>query len=404
MCASAAALIPDSQPICLAVDDSLFPRTGPHIHGVSWRRDPLGPKFHTNFIRAQRFLQFSMAVPTGESSQGIRMIPVDFLHCPTPTKPGKKTTDEQRQQYRRDCRTNTLTKQASKRLSCLCASLPPDSKGQPRHVHLLGDGQYTNATILKHLPPRSTFIGRIRKDAKLYHLPVNNPESQRGRRRIYGDIAPTPEQIRTDDSLGWETISVFAAGASHECRVKTVTEVLWRTAGPQVLKLVVVAPIHYRPRKGSKLLYRNPAFLISTDPQLSTQQIVQEYVGRWDVEVNFREEKSLIGVADAQVRTPTSTQLLPAFRIAIYSLLLLAGIQAAAEGGMCALPPPKWSKQNKPQRTSTQRLIQILRAEVWRRGLGLEENFSGFLARPSPSKKPEILPPSLPSALLYCNA
>ena len=40
-----------------------------------------------------------------------------------------------------------------------------------RQLILSGDGSYTNKTVLRNLPPRTTFIGRIRKNAKL-HLPL----------------------------------------------------------------------------------------------------------------------------------------------------------------------------------------------------------------------------------------
>ena len=402
----AAALIPDGQPICLAVDDSLFPRTGAKIPGTAWRRDPLGPKFHTNFIRAQRFLQFSVGVPVSPQAETRRMIPIDFLHCPTPAKPGKKATEDERKLYRQDCRAHRLTAQASARLESLCASLPPDCQGQPRPVHLLADGAYTNGALLKHLPPQATFIGRIRKDAKLHCLPPATTQTHRGRRLLYGPVAPTPEQVRTDEAHPWQTISVFAAGARHECRVKTMTDLLWRTAGAGLLlKLVVINPIHYRPRKGSKLLYRQPAFLICTDPHLDTQQIVQQYLWRWEVEVNFHEEKSLLGVGDAQVRAPASAQSLPAFRIATYALFLLAGIRAVSQvGNVPALPPPKWSAGAQPPRPSTQRLLHHLRAEVWGLGLGLGSNFSDFATPSHPAIKSEKFLPSLSSALLYCNA
>jgi hypothetical protein len=402
----ATALLPDSQPICLAVDDSLFPRTGTKIPGVAWRRDPLGPKFHTNFIRAQRFLQFSMAVPIESQSEIMRMIPIDFLHCPTTPKPAKNATEEELKQYRQHCRAHRITTLASARLAALCDHLGPDSQGKPRPVHLLADGQYTNGAVLKHLPANTTFIGRIRKDAKLYCLPPADPETHRGRRPLYGPLAPTPEALRTSDAHPWQTISVFAAGAHHQCRVKTLTHLLWRTSGARLqLKLVVIAPIHYRPRAGSRMLYRQPAFLICTDPNLDTQQIVQQYVWRWDVEVNFHEEKSLLGVADAQVRAPASTQSLPAFRIATYALLQLAAIHAVSQGAnVSALPPPKWAAHAKPLRTSTQRLLHQLRAEVWGRGLGLNLNFSDFANNAQSHMKSEKFYPSLSGALLYGNA
>lgn len=192
----------------------------------------------------------------------------------------------------------------------------------------------------------------------------------------------------------------------HQCRVKTLSGLLWRTAGAsRPLKLVVIAPLHYRLRANSRMLYRQPAFLICTDPALDTQQIVQNYVWRWDIEVNFHEEKSLLGIGQAQVRTPASTQHLPALLIASYALLLLAAIRTASQSSPSALlPPPKWSARAQPVRTSTQRILHQLRAEVWGRGLGIDTgNFSGFWTRNPPHQKPQNPRPSLVDALLYCN-
>ena len=42
----------------------------------------------------------------------------------------------------------------------------PDTR--QRQLLVSGDGSYTNRTVLRQLPERTTFIGRIRKDAKLF--------------------------------------------------------------------------------------------------------------------------------------------------------------------------------------------------------------------------------------------
>ena len=404
---SVAAALSEQAPLCLALDDSLFRKTGTKTHGVAWRRDPLGPKFQVNFIRAQRFLQFSAAVPSPEHPQAIRMVPVDFLHCPTASKLGKQATPEQLSTYREACRQANLGTQAISRLSAIHASLPPQPDGQPRSVRLLVDGHYTNRTVLQPLPPHTTLIGRVRKDAKLYYPAAASPAGKLGRHALYGAVAPTPEQLRTDESTAWETLSVFAAGAQHQCRVKTLTGLLWRTSGvKRSLKLVVIAPLHYRLRTGSKLLYRQPAFLLCTDPDMDTQQIVQNYVWRWDIEVNFHEEKSLLGIGQAQVRTPASTQHLPALLIASYAMLLLASIRSLSPAEPpVLLPRPKWCARSNPIRTSTQRIVHQLQAEIWGRGLGLNpQSFSGFPSRRHPNQKSQKLLPSLADAVLYCNA
>jgi hypothetical protein len=61
-------------------------------------------------------------------------------------------------------------------------------------------------------------------------------------------------------------VRVFAAGQERDLPVKVVDLVYWRSSGATMpLKLVLIKPLGYRLRKGSKLLYRQPAFLICTD-------------------------------------------------------------------------------------------------------------------------------------------
>ena len=73
-------------------------RAAPKSHGVGWKRDPLGPKFQTNLVRGQRYLQLTAAWPGPDGRA--HMIPVDFTHAPTPPKPPKKASALQRQQYK----------------------------------------------------------------------------------------------------------------------------------------------------------------------------------------------------------------------------------------------------------------------------------------------------------------
>src|ERR1019366_230311 len=76
--------------------------------------------------------------------------------------------------------------------------------------------------------------------------------------------------------------------------------------------------------------HSSPAFLICTDEQLDPRTIIETYFQRWDIEVNFRDEKTLLGVGQAQVRCPRSVQSAPALTVASYALLLLATQRAFA--------------------------------------------------------------------------
>jgi len=389
-------------PLSVAIDDTLLRKTGIRIPGVAWRRDPLGPRFQTNFVRAQRALQFSANLPLPRGHH--RMVPIAFLHAPTPVKPSSKATPKQQADYRDAARLARLSLLASQQIAVLRESLNAEPGGSSRPLHLFVDGGYTNSTVLKSLPANTVLVGRIRKDAKLYQLPPVAPGlKMRGRPRRYGAPAPTPEQVRTDESP-WETITISISGAEHRVRVKVRRNLLWRTAGLiHTLQLVVIAPMGYRLRKGAKLLYRQPAFLICTDPNMDLQTLVQGYVQRWDIEVNFREQKTLLGVGQAEVRNPNSVQDVPALQVASYAMLLLAMVRAAAASPRAdTLPLPKWAATGTPPRQSTQRGISQLRGEVWGRALGLTI-FSDFMLSVPPATSPEKLLSHLPYALLYAQ-
>ena len=379
-------------PVLVSVDDSLLPKSGPKIPGTAWRRDPQGPPFQTNFIRAQRVLQFSALLPVPDSP-AMRGIPIDFLHAPTAPKLAGNASSEQKTEHQKLCDQLNLSCRAIQQ----CKQIRQQFEG--RKVILLSDARFTTKTFLAGLPADVTLIGRLRKDAKLFYPPTEQPA--RGRRRLYGAQAPTPEQLRQDEQLAWQQVRVHAAGADHDCRIKVLDGVLWQPAGAQrSLRVVVIAPLGYRPRKGARVRYRDPAFLICTDPTMSPEKIVQAYFWRWDIEVNFRDEKTLLGVGQAQVRNQNSCQSVPAFQVAAYALLLLAAAQTHHAD---ALPPPKWRDQRAPERVSAQRLIQNLRFQVWGRGLGVP-NFSDFSSSPSSTQNPEKLLQALPSALIYAQS
>ena len=58
----AAAFLSGNEALVVAIDDSHRGKTGEHIPGVGWHRDPLGPQFHTNLARLFRFIQISAAI------------------------------------------------------------------------------------------------------------------------------------------------------------------------------------------------------------------------------------------------------------------------------------------------------------------------------------------------------
>ena len=361
--------------IYVHMDDTLLYKSGKKIIGTAWRRDPLGPPFHTNFIWGQRFIQLSVALPEKSGASRSRAIPVDFYHCPSVKKPRKTDSQEQWDDYKEKKRKINLSLQGVERIKHLRTKI--DNLGAEDYQIVLGvDGSYTNENVLKNRPPRVTLIGRIRKDTALNKIPGGS-EDKAGRKRIYGEALPKPEEIRTSDKYPWQEVKAWAAGKTHNFNLKIVDNVRWRKAGKENLKLIIIRPLGYRLTKKSRLLYRQPAYIICTDPNLEIKKILQAYLWRWEIEVNFREEKTLLGCGQAQVRTKDPVEKVPAFTVAIYSLLQLAANRVRQTGGINHLPNAKWYPRKNNERETTGDLLNAIKAQMLTKTMDI--NFYDFV-------------------------
>lgn len=390
-------LLDQQQDIVAHLDDTILKKKGKKIPGTAWRRDPLGPPFHTNFIWGQRFLQISLALPEHKGSSRSRAIPIDFHHCPTVQRPSQKADSQCWTEYRKQQRIVNLSQQGIQRIIKLREDLDRDGM-TAKELYLSVDGSYTNQNVLKKLPSRVTLIGRIRKDSKLYCLPLEQPQT--GRKKAYGLPLPTPEQIRQSQQYPWQQVKAWAAGKTHDFDVKVIQNIRWRTAGQlHTLQLMVIRPLGYRLTKHSRILYRQPAYLICTDPTLSAEKLLQNYLWRWEIEVNLRDEKSVMGCGEAQVRNPKSAAKAPAFITAIYSLLLLASHKYMKRDNALVMPNPKWYPKKKDSRLSVNDMINLLRTQLWGRALGTR--FSDFVKQQSHLKNTKNVAEPFTSALFY---
>jgi hypothetical protein len=393
-------LTPASRPLCLALDDTILRKTGKTIPGAAWRKDPLGPPFNLNLVWAQRRIQLSAAV--ADKDHEVRMIPISFMDASTPRKPAKTAPPEALELYKERMKQRNLNTLAVQALGQLQAERATENAGAAPDLRVVVDGSYTNKNVLRHLPASTTLIGRIRKDAKLSAKP--DTQAARGRKRFYGADLPTPEQIRQDPNIPWITVRARASGKWRDFEVKTLSPVRWRAAGDMDLRLVVIRPVGYRLRKGARRLYTRPAYLICTDPALPLEDLLQEYIWRWDIEVNHRDEKTILGVGQAQVRNQHSVENVPAMAVAAYAMLHVAAIKAYGPGGQpAAIPQAKWRKPGKKKRPSTQDLVNELRRELWALAIR-PEILSDFMNTAHGHTKPLKFEPNLCSTLFAATA
>ena len=366
---SVAECLDNDAPFYAVLDDTIVRKRGRKVSGTAWKRDPLGPAFHNNFIWGQRYLQMSALLPDKNVSRRARGIPIDFIHAPTAKKPRKNAQQEEWDAYKAAQKPCKVTVLGSKRINEL------RSQVSNRKLICAVDGAFTNQEVFRNIPPNTALIGRIRKDAKLFAPPEAETGLRRGRKKFYGAPLPTPEQMRQDDTIPWQKVTAYAASKMHDFDVKVISPVRWKGSGERDVTVVIIRPLSYRPRKGAKLLYRNPAYLICTDISLPLEQLLQGYIWRWEIEVNFRDEKTIMGVGQAGVRTEAAVKNLPAFQVATYSYMLLAAELVNVSAS--SLPAPLWQRKTPNGRCSTQKIQSIFRCELWIPNFS--ENKRGFM-------------------------
>jgi hypothetical protein len=379
-------LVSKTQPVVVALDDTIARKTGHRIPNASTLRDPLSPVYHTNLVWALRFIQAVLLICPADGIGAARAIPIAFNLAPPVAKPkkkkapqpapadtnnnadtdakkvGKKTADPEWKQYYKKRRAEGLSAQGALLIQEIRSRLDAITDFTQRILWVVVDASYCNFTVLRQLAERTVLIGRTRKDIHLSALP--EPQSGRGRRRFYGRDLGTPEQMRKDDSIPWQRAAIFAAGRSHQLRYKSVGPVLWRRGAQRLpLRLIIIAPLAYHAH--GHRLYRQPAYLLVTDPAADVIQVLQAYFYRWEIEVDQKDEKDLLGVGQAQVWSKQAVSHQPAFHVASYAMLLVAAIQCFGLNSTASLSRlPHWRKPKPPLRLSAAQLIARLRAEL----------------------------------------
>ena len=344
-------------PVTVAIDDTKLRKTGKKIPGASWQRDPLSPPFHLNFLYGLRFLQASLLFAHyREGDFPPRAIPVRFQEAAVLKKPGKRASDDQLQKYKELKQLQNLSTQTLTLLQGLRESL--DSRGGAgRLLLMVGDGSFCNKTMFRAQRDRTELLARCRKDARLcLPAPV-------GERRKYDQKVFTPAQVRQQQDLPWQQVQVYLGGKRRLVKYKELQGVLWkRGAGTSALRLLVIAPVPYKLSKHARTNYREPAYFLSSDLLTKTKLLVQACFDRWQIEVNHRDEKDILGVGQAQVRAVQSVPRHPALAVAAYSMLLLAALREFGPGRTDNyLLHPVWRKDSK--RPSFLDIVTLLRKE-----------------------------------------
>jgi hypothetical protein len=150
------------------------------------------------------------------------------------------------------------------------------------------DGAYAARALVRPLLAEgATIVTRLRRDAKLFDLPVNKT-GQRGRPRKYGQnrISLAKRAGRRD---GWQTVKYLCRGVVTTGRYKTFLATSHVVGGAVRVVLLEHAS-------------GNWAAYVSTDTSMNVETILKIVSDRWSIEEHFHDVKEIWGAGQQQVR------------------------------------------------------------------------------------------------------
>jgi SRSO17 transposase len=271
-----ARLLPPDAAVLIAVDDTLFRRSGRRVHAAAWCHDgsAKGPT-------SNRVAWGNCWVIAG------LVVRLPFLDRPICLPVAARLWHKQ----------DGPTKQiiAAELVTALTAACPG------RTVHVVADAWYAGADGTAGirnrprpgLPPAVTLTSRLRANAALHAIATPIP-GRGGRPRRRGAKLGTPTDLAA--AATWTPTRIHRYG-HHTTVTITETRCLWYGA--------------YRSRAVRVILLRDPhtttgydLALITTDLTSPAEHLVERYAARWSIEVAIEDAKQITGVGQARNRTP----------------------------------------------------------------------------------------------------
>lgn len=267
--------------ICLAVDGSVFGRSGPRVHGALWHHDS-GAARGGAFKFGNCFVVVGLLVRIPALGERAWCLPVLFgLWLPTP-----RATKADPEPSRRP------SQQAL--AAVLIAKVAERHPG--RRIDVVGDSAFA-CKAMAGLPELVTVTSRLRCNAVI-HAPKPPRTGKKGRPRVRGPRLGNPGEIAAAASESeWEKISVPGRG---EAKALVVSGLWYSVFGPRAIQVVIVREI--ADTDGYQIA------LITTDVQASASQVIARYADRWSIEIAFQDAKHIVGVGQARNRVKQAVE------------------------------------------------------------------------------------------------
>lgn len=286
-----ALLVPAGEAITVAVDDSVFRRSGRKVHGAAWQHDGSSPaknklSYGTCFVTA------GIVVALPFCSRAVCLPVLARLHVP-----GKGRAVKPRKQA-----APASTVSAAVALVTRLAGAFPG-----RLVHVVADAHY-HGPALKDLPAGVTWTTRLPKNAVLF-APAPPRVRKPGRPPRKGPRLGTPADLAA--AAAW-TPAVVRIYGRDEAEDLAEIRCLWYGC-------LDVLPV--------RVILGRDAFttlaLVTTDLETPAAALIQRYAARWSIEQAFSDARTVLGAGEARNRTRKAVERTVPFALLVHTLVVV---------------------------------------------------------------------------------
>jgi hypothetical protein len=268
--------VAEDAPIAVAVDDTLFTRTGRKVFGAGWMFEQNPPKGRSTpkFAYGNSFVCLGLLVrlPAGERKICLPLL----FRLWRATEGGPTKVD------------------LAHELIDLFAA-----RFARRRIEVVADSYYATRKLAT-LPENVTACVSVRSNSAFWAPPPEPSRSYRGRPRKRGHRVGSVRELIASPDTRWRPLRLAREGQKQRLAIHSFDGVWFRVLSDQLVRVVIA--------RNSQRDDRPVLAVLCTDHSLTPAQIVNRYADRWAIETAFAEAKGQLGVGEARNRVPPAVE------------------------------------------------------------------------------------------------
>lgn len=188
-------------------------------------------------------------------------------------------------------------------------------------ITLLGDGDYARVKLCTVCQKLAIgLVTRMRDDARLYDCKTDVRSKRR--RAVLGARLSKPERNQ------WDKLFIRWYGGQIREVLVASKNCLW--LGGKQSAIIAIKAIWIEMRPGDEMV------LMTTNLDMSSLLVIENYVKRWNIEVTFRECREYLGIETQRQWSDLAIERSTPLLFMLYTLITLIGNAINNEGGLIA--------------------------------------------------------------------